>query len=54
MWVPFDLPYTFAELERKALELRISLVPYLYTSMKAFFDSGVSFIRPLYYDFPDE
>lgn len=33
-WVPYDLPYQYADLERKALRLRASLVPYLYTAMK--------------------
>jgi len=38
---------------RKAIELRYALVPYIYTSARTTYDTGVSICRPLYYDYPE-
>jgi alpha-glucosidase (family GH31 glycosyl hydrolase) len=35
------------------LELRYALIPYLYTESRRTYDTGVAFLRPLYYDWPE-
>jgi alpha-glucosidase len=37
-----------------SLRRRYELVPYIYGAMRAAYDSGVSLVRPMYYDFPGE
>lgn len=37
---------------REATQERISLVPYYYTFVRQAYDTGVSAIRPLYYEYP--
>ncbi|MGQ1890231.1 TIM-barrel domain-containing protein [Thermophagus sp. OGC60D27] len=44
--------YPNFELMRDALELRYALIPYIYTSARQAYDTGVSLCRPLYYDSP--
>jgi alpha-glucosidase (family GH31 glycosyl hydrolase) len=46
-------PPEFADPMRDAFLLRYSLIPYLYTASRQTYDSGVSFFRPMYYDYPD-
>ena len=36
------------------LQSRAELVPYLYTATRQAFDTGISLVRPMYYDNPDE
>ncbi len=38
---------------RDAIRLRYSLSPYIYTSAREAFDTGISICRPLYYDHPE-
>ena len=38
---------------RKVLQQRCALIPYIYTMGRLAYDSGVSLIRPMYYEFPD-
>lgn len=37
---------------RKAILLRYSLIPYIYTAAKYAFDTGISICHPMYYDHP--
>lgn len=37
---------------RDFIDLRYSLVPYIYSSARQAYDSGISMCRPLYYDYP--
>ncbi len=46
-------PYQYASAMRKAFLLRYSLLPYIYTASRNTYDTGVSMIHPLYYDYPD-
>jgi alpha-glucosidase len=39
---------------RSALQLREAMEPYLYTEARRTYDTGVAFLRPLYYDWPEE
>ncbi|VBB48553.1 Glycoside hydrolase, family 31 [uncultured Paludibacter sp.] len=36
----------------KAIKLRYSLFPYIYTNARCAYDSAVSILRPMYYDYP--
>ncbi len=38
---------------RKAIQQRYALLPYIYTMARMTYDSAVSLIRPMYYEFPD-
>jgi alpha-glucosidase (family GH31 glycosyl hydrolase) len=38
---------------RDAVELRYSLVPYIYTMARYCYDTGISICRPMYYDYPE-
>ncbi|HWB64561.1 MAG TPA: TIM-barrel domain-containing protein [Chitinophagales bacterium] len=38
---------------RKAMQLRYSLVPYIYSYARFAYDSGISLIRPMYYEYPE-
>ena len=38
---------------RKALQQRYALLPYIYTMSRYAYDSGISIIRPMYYEYPE-
>lgn len=42
------------ELMRDAIQLRYTLNPYIYTSSRKAYDTGVSICRPMYYDYPEQ
>eukprot|EP00117_Sycon_ciliatum_P025367 scpid31380/ scgid21071/ Alpha-xylosidase len=46
-------PFSYYSIMRRYMAVRASLVPYLYTCAKHAHDSGVSMLRPMYYDFPE-
>lgn len=50
MWL-----YPAANLDamRQALHLRYALLPYIYSYARVAYDSGISLIRPMYYESPD-
>ncbi|MCI2081758.1 MAG: glycoside hydrolase family 31 protein [Bacteroidales bacterium] len=37
-----------------AIRLRYELVPYIYTTAREFYDTGIALCRPMYYDYPDK
>lgn len=43
----------FADAMRAAFQLRYSLIPYIYTASRETYDTGVSPMRPMYYDYPE-
>jgi alpha-glucosidase len=47
----YPLPY--AEAMREAFLLRYAMIPYIYTIAREAYDTGVSMVRPMYYDCPD-
>ena len=49
---PWNAPPNFAMANYKALRLRAMLIPYIYTLAHEAYESGLWFVRPLYYDFP--
>ncbi len=46
-------PYPYAKAMRDAFLLRYKLLPYIYTASRNAYDTGVSMIHPLYYEYPD-
>jgi alpha-glucosidase len=55
---PDQEPWAFGTyheaLNRRAIELRYELLPYVYTVMKEATDTGMPALRPLFLEFPDE
>jgi hypothetical protein len=47
-------PVKYAEVMRKAYELRYALIPYIYTAAREAYDTGISICHPLYYDYPED
>jgi len=47
-------PEPYSSVLRASFQLRYALQPYLYTEARRTYDTGVAFVRPLYYDFPEE
>ncbi len=47
-------PEPFSSILRSAFQLRYALLPYIYTEARRTYDTGVAFLRPLYYDWPDD
>ena len=46
-------PPEYADAMRDAFQLRYALIPYVYTASRLAWDSGVSIVHPLYYDWPE-
>ncbi len=46
-------PEPYASVMRDAFWLREALIPYIYTAARDTYDTGVAFLRPLYYDYPE-
>lgn len=47
-------PEPYSSILRKTFQLRESLQPYLYTEARRTYDTGVAFLHPVYYEWPDE
>ena len=46
-------PEPYSDVLRDTYHLRYSLQPYIYTEARRTYDTGVAFLRPLYYDWPE-
>jgi alpha-glucosidase (family GH31 glycosyl hydrolase) len=46
-------PAPYSDILRAEFQLRYALQPYIYTEARRTYDTGVAFVRPLYYDWPD-
>jgi alpha-glucosidase len=46
-------PEPYSDVMRNAFHLRYALQPYIYTEARRTYDTGVAFVRPLYYDWPN-
>ena len=44
----------YATAMRRAFLKRYALIPYIYTAARETYDTGISILHPLYYDFPEE
>jgi alpha-glucosidase len=47
-------PEPYFKAMRSAYLLRYAMEPYIYTEARGTYDSGVAFMHPLYYDYPEE
>jgi alpha-glucosidase len=47
-------PEPFSDIMRNTFHLRYALQPYIYTEARRTYDTGVAFLRPLYYDWPEQ
>ncbi len=45
-------PFPYYKAMRRAMLLRHSLIPYIYTAAREAYETGVSLCRPLYYEYP--
>jgi alpha-glucosidase (family GH31 glycosyl hydrolase) len=46
-------PEPFADIMRHTLQSREAMQPYLYTEARRTYDTGIAFLHPLYYEWPD-
>jgi alpha-glucosidase len=46
-------PEPFSSILRATFQLRYKMQPYIYTEARRTYDTGVAFLRPLYYDWPE-
>ncbi len=47
-------PEPYSSILRSAFQLRSAMEPYLYTEARRTYDTGVAFLHPLYYDWPEQ
>jgi len=47
-------PEPYSSILRTTYQLRMALQPYIYTEARRTYDTGVAFLHPLYYDWPEE
>jgi alpha-glucosidase len=47
-------PEPYSEIMRASYRWRYAMEPYLYTEGRRSYDTGVAFVHPLYYDWPEE
>jgi alpha-glucosidase (family GH31 glycosyl hydrolase) len=50
----WNLPKLYFGAMRSAMQDRARLIPYIYTATRQAYDSGLSLLRPMYYEFPLE
>jgi alpha-glucosidase len=46
-------PEPYSSILRATFQLRYALQPYIYTEARHTYDTGIAFLRPLYYDWPE-
>ena len=46
-------PEPYADLMKQTFQMRYAMQPYIYTEARRTYDTGVAFVRPLYYEWPD-
>ncbi|SNT34659.1 alpha-glucosidase [Granulicella rosea] len=51
---PWAYPEPYSDIMRGSYRWRLSIEPYLYTEARKTYDTGVAFLHPLYYDWPEE
>eukprot|EP01059_Diplonema_ambulator_P002172 TRINITY_DN11809_c0_g1_i1.p1 TRINITY_DN11809_c0_g1~~TRINITY_DN11809_c0_g1_i1.p1 ORF type:complete len:1002 (+),score=182.69 TRINITY_DN11809_c0_g1_i1:42-3047(+) len=51
---PYNVPLVWRDINRAALRMRTSMIPYTYTHTAKAHQTGVGLIRPMYYHFPEE
>jgi alpha-glucosidase (family GH31 glycosyl hydrolase) len=51
---PWHFAPRFGDVIAEAIRLRYRLAPYIYNAAREAYDTGVSLVRPMYYDWPQE
>ena len=51
---PWKQPYNIFEAMRGVMQLRASLLPYIYNNAVTAYQTGLSLIRPMYYAYPEQ
>jgi alpha-glucosidase len=51
---PWSFGWRFAAINKRAIELRYELLPYIYNVMHSASETGVPALRPLFLEFPDD
>ena len=46
-------PEPYSSILRSTFQLRYAMQPYIYTEARRTYDTGIAFLRPLYYDWPE-
>jgi alpha-glucosidase (family GH31 glycosyl hydrolase) len=46
-------PEPYSGLMREAIQRRYAMIPYIYTEARRTYDTGVAFLHPLYFDWPE-
>jgi alpha-glucosidase len=46
-------PLRYYEVMRQAVLQRYAMIPYIYTAARQAYDTGISLMRPMYYDYPE-
>jgi alpha-glucosidase (family GH31 glycosyl hydrolase) len=46
-------PEPYSDMMRQTFQTRYAMQPYIYTEARRTYDTGVAFVRPLYYEWPD-
>jgi alpha-glucosidase (family GH31 glycosyl hydrolase) len=46
-------PHDYFLMMREVILLRYALIPYIYTEARKTYETGVAFMRPMYYDYPE-
>lgn len=51
---PWNVPTKFFEANRYAMQTRAKWLPLIYNATREAYETGVSILRPMYYEFPEE
>ena len=46
-------PVPYSQIMRESFRQRYAMLPYIYTEGRRTYDTGIAFLRPLYYDWPE-
>jgi alpha-glucosidase (family GH31 glycosyl hydrolase) len=51
---PWYFGFTGEEVAKRAIQLRYSLIPYIYPYEREAYETGIGLVRPLFYEYPDD
>lgn len=51
---PWNVPTKFFEANRHAMQTRAKWLPLIYNATREAYETGVSILRPMYYEYPEE
>ena len=50
----YNVPLRYYDINRETAVQRQRMVPYIYNAMRQSFDTGLSILRPMYYEYPHQ